>query len=106
VVLSATSWDQVLAVRQQHPGEKYLLQALVTPQILEGRPAWFRVLVCDGALYLVGGTRYPYLFPLTAEQRFRFGLRKLRDIAARIAQICRLQLFSTEIALTGKAVYW
>jgi len=102
VVLTATLWEQVLAVRQQHPGEKYLLQALVTPQMLEGRPAWFRVLVCDGALYPCWWNPGTHIYsPVTAEQRFRFGLRTLRDIASRIAQICRLQLFSTEIAMTG-----
>ena len=101
VVLSATSWDQVLAVRQQNPDEKYLLQAHVTPQMLEGRPAWFRVLVCDGALYPCWWNPGTHIyFPVTAEQRFRFGLRALHEIASRIAQICCLHLFSTEIALT------
>ena len=101
VVLSATSWDQVLAVRQQHPGEKYLLQAQVTPQILEGHPAWFRVLVCDGALYPCWWNPASHIYsPVTAGQRSRFGLRVLCEIASRIAQICRLHLFSTEIALT------
>ena len=101
VVLSATSWDQVLAVRQQHPGEKYLLQAHVTPQLLEGCPAWFRVLVCDGAVYPCWWDPATHIYsPVTAGQRFRFGLQTLRGIASRIAQICHLHLFSTEIALT------
>jgi hypothetical protein len=101
VVLAATSWDQVLAIRQQHPGEKYLLQAQVTPKTLEGRPAWFRVLVCDGAVYPCWWNQNTHIYAsVTAEQRFRFGLRSLREVTARIARICRLDLFSTEIALT------
>jgi len=101
VVLSATSWDQVLAVRQQHPGEKYLLQAQVTPRSLEGRLAWFRVLVCEGAVCPCWWDPATHIYaPVTAGQRFRFGLRSLREIASHIARICRLQLFSTEIALT------
>jgi len=100
VVLAATSWDQVLAVRQQHPDEKYLLQAQVTPQILDGRPAWFRVLFCDGAVYPCWWNQSTHIYStVTAEERFRFGLRNLRDVASRIAQICHLHLFSTEIAL-------
>ncbi len=107
VVLAATSWDQVLIARQQNPGEKYLLQAHVIPHLLEGRPAWFRVLVCDGAVYLNWWDQATHVYtPVTAGQRFGFGLRSLREMAARIAQICRLDLFSTEIAMTepGKFV--
>jgi hypothetical protein len=37
---------------------------------------------------------------VTAEERFRFKLHPLREVPQRIAQICGLQLFSTEIALT------
>jgi hypothetical protein len=100
VVLSATSWEQVLIARQQNPGEKYLLQAEVVPRMLEGRPAWFRVLVCDGAVYLNWWDPVTHVYtPVTAEQRLRFGLRGLREVAARISQICHLDLFSTEIAL-------
>ncbi len=51
VVLDVTTMEEVSSIRRQHPGEKYLLQAQVTPQVLGGRPAWFRVLVCSGAVY-------------------------------------------------------
>jgi hypothetical protein len=37
---------------------------------------------------------------VTAEEKARFGLRSLREVSARIAQVCGLHLFSTEIALT------
>ena len=101
VVLSATEWSQVLTARQQNPGEKYLLQAHVTPQVLDSRPSWFRVLVCDGAVYPCWWNPISHEYhPVTAEQVFRFGLRDLREMAVRITQICRLDLFSTEIALT------
>ncbi len=101
VVLAATSWEEVLAVRQQNPGEKYLLQAQVIPRVLDGRPAWFRVLVCDGAIYPNWWDQETHVYsPVTADQRFGYGLRSLREQAARIAQICRLDLFSTEIAMT------
>jgi hypothetical protein len=101
VILEATSWEQVLAARQQFPGEKYLLQAHVTACLLDGRPAWFRVLYCDGAIYPCWWDQRTHVYGrVTAEEKASFGLRSLREISARIAQICRLQLFSTEIALT------
>lgn len=100
VVLEANTLEQVLSVRWQYPHEKYLLQAHVTPQVLDGRPAWFRVLVCDGAVYPCWWDQYTHVYTrVTAEERFRFGLRSLYEVSRRIAQICRLDLFSTEIAL-------
>jgi hypothetical protein len=101
VILEATSWEQVLTARQQYPHEKYLLQAHVTTRILDGRPAWFRVLFCDGAVYPCWWDQRTHVYArVTAEEKARFGLRTLREFSARIAQICGLNLFSTEIALT------
>jgi hypothetical protein len=101
VVLEACSWDQVHAARQQFPDEKYLLQAQVTPRLLDGRPAWFRVLACVGAAYPCWWDPRSHAYTrVSAEERFRFGLRSLHEVPQRIAQICRLDLFSTEIALT------
>jgi hypothetical protein len=106
VILEATSWDQVLNARQQYPHEKYLLQAHVTARFLEGRPAWFRVLYCDGAIYPCWWDQQTHIYArVTAEEKARFGLRSLRQVSVRIAQICGLQLFSTEIALTEQGQF-
>ncbi len=49
----------------------------------------------------VGGINSTHIYArVTAEEKARFGLRSLRQIPVRIAQICGLHLFSTEIALT------
>ena len=102
VVLEATSQEQVSFVRQQYPHEKYLLQAHVTPCMLENRPGWFRVLVCSGGVYSCWWDPHTHVYArVTAEERFRFGLRGLHEVARRIAQVCRLDLFSTEIALNS-----
>ena len=101
VILEATSWEQVLGARQQYPHEKYLLQAHVTTRILDGRPAWFRVLFCDGAIYPCWWDQQTHIYArVTAEEKARLGLRSLRQVPVNIAQICGLHLFSTEIALT------
>ena len=102
VVLEATSLEQVMSVRWQYPHEKYLLQAHVTPQFLDGRPAWFRVLVCGGAVHACWWDQNTHVYtPLRAEERFRFGLHSLYEVARRIAQVCHLDLFSTEITLAA-----
>jgi hypothetical protein len=106
VVLEATSQEQVSFVRKQYPHEKYLLQAHVIPRVLDGHPAWFRVLVCDGAVYPCWWDQHTHVYTrVTAEERFRFGLRGLYEVARRIALICRLHLFSTEIALTVEGCF-
>jgi hypothetical protein len=100
VVLAATTLEQVLSVRQQYPHEKYLLQAQVTPLVLEDRPAWFRVLVCAGAVYPCWWDQITHRYtPVRAEERFRFGLHSLVELGRRITQVCHLDLFSSEITL-------
>ncbi|MEW6094427.1 MAG: hypothetical protein AB1531_10735 [Chloroflexota bacterium] len=102
VVLEATSLEQVQNARQEYPQEKVLLQSHIEPVSLEGRPAWFRVLVCDGAVYPCWWDARTHVYArVTAEENFRYRLGGLRQVAQRIAQVCRLHLFSTEIALTG-----
>ncbi len=106
VVLEASSLEQVSFVRKQYPHEKYLLQAHIEPRLLEGRPAWFRVLVCDGAVYPCWWDQQTHVYSrVTAQERFRFGLQGLYELARRIAMICRLHLFSTEIALTVEGCF-
>ena len=100
VLLEGVSLEQVQSARQQYPKEKYLLQAQVIPQELDGRRAWFRLLVCDGAVYPCWWDPGTHAYArVTADERFRYSLRSLNEIARRIARICRLELFSTEIAL-------
>jgi glutathione synthase/RimK-type ligase-like ATP-grasp enzyme len=48
VVLKATTLNQVLEVRKEHPHDKYLLQANIVPREFNSTPAWFRVLYCGG----------------------------------------------------------
>jgi hypothetical protein len=101
VILEASSWDQVENARRQFPAEKYLLQAHIRTCELDGKPAWFRILVCNGAIYPCWWDQVTHVYTrVTAEEKCRFQLRGLNEVSARIAQICKLDLFSTEIALT------
>lgn len=106
VVLEACAIEQVNTARQAYPHEKVLLQAHVTPQMLDSRPAWFRVIYCTGANYSCWWDPSSHVYAsVTADEKARFGLRSLREVAARITQICRLDLFSTEIALTPDGLF-
>ncbi|MBN2015100.1 MAG: hypothetical protein JW778_07965 [Candidatus Altiarchaeota archaeon] len=106
VVIEATSWNQVVEARKQFPEDKYLVQAYIVPVQRGPRPAWFRVIYCAGQVYPCWwDTRTRVYTAVTSEEENYYSLTSLRDITASIARICRLQLFSTEIALTPEGLF-
>ncbi|MEW6403409.1 MAG: hypothetical protein AB1649_16560 [Chloroflexota bacterium] len=105
VILGATSMREVLEARLEFPEQKYLIQSFVVPCKLEERPAWFRVFYAHGETYPCWWNTDTHVYAnVSAEEEARFGLSKLRDVTKRIASICRLDWFSTEIALTTEFV--
>jgi len=107
VTLQATSLEEVLRARIEFADQKYLLQAHIEPQELAGRKAWFRVYYVGGNIYPCWWDPHTHIFaPLHADEELRFALSPLRLVTAKIASICRLDWFSTEIALSkdGKFV--
>jgi hypothetical protein len=103
VMTNATSWEQVLAVRQEHATDNYLLQAHVTPVELEGQPAWFRVIFCAGQIFPCWWNPTTHIYtPVTETDKSMHGLNQLDEIAVSIADLFGLELFSTEIALTAE----
>jgi hypothetical protein len=101
VVCGATCWEQVLEARQEFPNDQYLLQAQVEPADLEGRQAWFRLIYAFKQIYPCWWEPQTHRYALlTPEDEERFGLCPLREILVRLSRICRLELFSSEVALT------
>ena len=101
VILGAFSFDQILRARMQFPEQKYLLQATVTPRTIQGRPAWFRVFYSVGKTYPCWWHPLTHVFAsVTLSEENKYELKSLHDITRRIASICRLDWFTTEIALT------
>ena len=101
VTMNATSWDQVLSVRQEHATDKYLLQAHVAPKELDLRPAWFRVIYCTGQIYPCWWNPSNHVYySVTPEEKSSHALDHLDETVAVISRLCGLDLFSTEIALT------
>lgn len=102
VINHANSWDQVLVARQQFPDDKYLLQTLVVPIQHGPHLAWFRIIYCGGEVYPcwwdVHTHVYTPLHPLMEGDQVAI---ELNELAANIAEICGLELFSTEAAVTA-----
>jgi hypothetical protein len=106
VVIEATSLSQVLVARQEHPSDRYLLQAHVVSAQLGPWPAWFRVIYCAGEVYLCWWDTCTHVYtPITPAEESCHHLTPLRNITATIARICGLELFSTEIALTTDGLF-
>jgi hypothetical protein len=101
VIMEICTLEQVQAARTQFPEQQYLLQPHVTPKIVDGLPAWFRVIYCLGETYPSFWNTTTHVYTLvTPEQETCFGLGSLREVTKQIARLCRLDLFSSEIALT------
>jgi hypothetical protein len=103
VVLGASSLDHVRRARVEFPDQKYLLQAYVTPRFLQERPAWFRVFYANGEVFPCWWHPSTHVYTvLSVQDEVDFGLNPLREITLRIASICHLDWFSTEIAWTDQ----
>lgn len=99
VVNRAQAWIQVTAARQKFPADKYLLQEWITPATMGGRRAWFRVIHCCGRTFPCWWDDQTHVYtPVTQGEELLYNLGRLREMAAIIARVCGLQLFSTEIA--------
>lgn len=105
VILGASSVDRILEARMEFPEQKYLIQAHVQPQIIEEAPAWFRVFYANGETYPCWWDTETHIYaPVTAEEESQYRLSRLRDVTKRIASICKLDWFSTEIALADEFI--
>jgi len=106
VVLEVATLGQVLEARQAYPQDYYLLQEHIVPAPLDGRPAWFRVLFCAEQVYSFWWDPTTHIYQdVSAGEVERHGLEPLAATTRRIAQVCGLGLFSTEIALTASGLF-
>lgn len=101
VIMGASSVDQVLRARMEFPDQKYLLQANVTPRTIQGRPAWLRIFYAAGKVYPCWWHPLTHVYSyVTSSEEHKYELTSLHDITQRIASICKLDWFTTEVALT------
>ena len=101
VILGASSLDQILRARMEFPQQKYLIQATITPRTIQGRPAWFRVFYAVGKTYPCWWHPFTHVYAtVTSQDEHRYELAPLHHVTQRIASICKLDWFTTEIALT------
>ncbi len=106
VVHGAETLQDVLMARQHYQQDKYLLQERVVPLEKDGYRFWFRGYYACGLVQCAWWNDQNHLYrELTREEIRRYRLRPLFKIVEKIAEISRLSLFSTEIALTEKGKF-
>jgi hypothetical protein len=106
VVIGAESLKDVIETRQHHKNDKYLLQEKVIPISLASRRAWFRVFYAFGNILPCWWDDQTHLYDeLTREEEEGFNLKELHSIVATIREICGLDFFSTEVALTANQTF-
>jgi hypothetical protein len=100
VVLNARTLEDIAEARKVHAGDKYLLQEFIHPKKLDGRRAWFRVYSVFGENILCWWDDLTHEYTeLTEEEEHRFELSGLRQVISTIQAICKLDFFSSEIAV-------
>jgi hypothetical protein len=102
VITGAETLKDVIDSRKHHQDDKYLLQEKVVPASLEGKRGWFRVFYVCGTVFPCWWDDITHIYgELTDQDTEGFSLGPLVSITETISSVCRLDFFSTEIALTS-----
>lgn len=100
VVLDAKSIQDIEKVRGEFSDDKYLIQQKIDPISILGKRGWFRVFYACGRVFPCFWDSLTRLSePLLAGQVDEKIYADIESTTKKIAQICGLDLFSTEIAL-------
>jgi len=110
VLKPAITWQDVLEKRLEWPHDETLMQTWVEPRTLAfgqtEKRAWFRVFYACGSTFVCWqDDRTHRQTVVTPEEESQFGLDVLRGMVHQIANVCGLQLFSTEIALDQNGIW-
>jgi hypothetical protein len=101
VITGAESLKDVIESRQHHKNDKYLLQEKICPIAMNSHKAWFRVFYIQGLIIPCWWDDETHRYALvTPVERDVFGLPALSAVTRRIHEVCKLDFFSTEIAIT------
>jgi hypothetical protein len=106
VVIGAESLKDIIESRQHHKNDKYLLQEEIRPMALDGRIGWFRIFGVAGMVLPCWWDPKTHVYgELTAEEQRRWQLIGLNDVTRKIASVCQLDFFSTEISVPAPGRY-
>jgi hypothetical protein len=106
VVLGAETLKDIIETRQHHKNDKYLLQEKIHPIEIDHHRGWFRVFYAFGMILPCWWNDQTHVYKeITPKEEEAFGLHPLRTITSTIQNICGLDFFSTEIAVTSTGIF-
>jgi len=101
VIMNVTNLGEIAETRLDHPDDKYLVQETITPMHFDGRRAWFRAYYAFGKILLCWWDDQTHQYTeVCPEEEQRYGLGGLRPVMEIIHGACRLDFFSSEVAIT------
>lgn len=101
VVKNASTLEEIQNSRIKSPNEKFLVQEKIQPQKINGKRAWFRIFwAFDQVIPTYWNDQTHIYSTLSKKEIIDKSLQQLLRITKRLAQITKLDYFSTEIALT------
>lgn len=99
VVLGAKVYCDVVKARAENCGDRYLVQEEIAPELHNGRRGWFRVFYVHGDVIPCWWDDRTKLFsPMSHQEREDPSLAPIGKIMHKIAALCGLGFFSSEIA--------
>ncbi len=106
VILGAESLKDVIESRQHNRNDKYLLQEKIHAGTMGGRKGWFRVFHVFGMIVPCWWDDVTHQYtPASVQERNEFSLDPLVSITEKIREVCGLDFFSTEIAISCQNRY-
>ncbi len=91
----------IIEARKEIPYDKYLVQEIIHPIYIDWRKAWFRAFYVLGEVLLCWWDNEAKVYEVTkSEEVEKNGLYEIENVLEKIHQVCKLDFFSSEIALT------
>jgi len=106
-IADAHSLDDVVKAKDQYKDIKYIAQEKILPKNLENKPAWFRVFYSWRNITPCWWHPVTHVYDiLVLKEVYALGLYDIWYLTKRISQICKLDFFSTDMAMRddGKLV--
>jgi len=97
------SIDDIIEARKEFPYDKYLVQEIIQPVYIDGRKAWFRVFYAFGKVLICWWDNEIKIYErLKSEELEKYELGGIEDVMRKIYSVCKLDFFSSEVALAVK----
>ena len=104
---NATTIADVINARMHYTDDSFLVQKKIYPKIIENRRAWFRPFYAFGHTIPTWWDDQTHLYSIMTQNDIRkYRLQKILTITKKIAELSRLDYFTTEIAQDGKGEFF